>query len=258
MRFYDAETMRRARASRARPRPDGFGVAQARSTWPGRRRRARLSCASRSTCTSCQGAMPIRCSSRRCSRSTTRMDRRPRGRTGARHDAAHDRPAPARRDPRRRHGGYGRGLAAERTGMAGRLRVDHGLPARLETGWQGREQQGAERPDRGARPPLWIGYYENAFRLLRECYAELDRPRTDPKRRSRHGGRRSSPRTPRRSRTAAREAGITGSAEFSPNDAAPRRAGCTRARVHRPADTCCAALQLVTDFLDSLPSVNKG
>jgi len=27
---------------------------------------------------------------------------------------------------------------------------------------------------------LWLGYYENSFRLLRECYAELDRPRTDP------------------------------------------------------------------------------
>ena len=27
---------------------------------------------------------------------------------------------------------------------------------------------------------LWLGYYENAFRLLRECYAELDRPHTDP------------------------------------------------------------------------------
>lgn len=27
---------------------------------------------------------------------------------------------------------------------------------------------------------IWLGYYENAFRLLRECYAELDRPRTDP------------------------------------------------------------------------------
>ena len=23
---------------------------------------------------------------------------------------------------------------------------------------------------------LWLGYYENSFRLLRECYAELDRP----------------------------------------------------------------------------------
>lgn len=27
---------------------------------------------------------------------------------------------------------------------------------------------------------IWLGYYENAFRLLRQCYAELDRPRTDP------------------------------------------------------------------------------
>jgi uncharacterized protein with NAD-binding domain and iron-sulfur cluster len=27
---------------------------------------------------------------------------------------------------------------------------------------------------------VWLGYYENAFRLVRECYAELDRPRTDP------------------------------------------------------------------------------
>jgi uncharacterized protein with NAD-binding domain and iron-sulfur cluster len=27
---------------------------------------------------------------------------------------------------------------------------------------------------------VWLGYYENAFRLMRECYAELDRPRTDP------------------------------------------------------------------------------
>jgi uncharacterized protein with NAD-binding domain and iron-sulfur cluster len=27
---------------------------------------------------------------------------------------------------------------------------------------------------------LWLGYYENSFRLLRECYAELDRPATVP------------------------------------------------------------------------------
>lgn len=27
---------------------------------------------------------------------------------------------------------------------------------------------------------VWLGYYDNAFRLLRECYAELDRERTDP------------------------------------------------------------------------------
>src|SRR3954462_13376309 len=27
---------------------------------------------------------------------------------------------------------------------------------------------------------LWLGSYDNAFRLLRECYAEVDRPATDP------------------------------------------------------------------------------
>jgi uncharacterized protein with NAD-binding domain and iron-sulfur cluster len=27
---------------------------------------------------------------------------------------------------------------------------------------------------------VWLGYYENAFRLMRECYAELDRAHTDP------------------------------------------------------------------------------
>ena len=27
---------------------------------------------------------------------------------------------------------------------------------------------------------LWLGSYDNAFRLLRECYTELDRPATDP------------------------------------------------------------------------------
>ena len=27
---------------------------------------------------------------------------------------------------------------------------------------------------------MWLGYYENAFRLVRETYGELDRPRTDP------------------------------------------------------------------------------
>ncbi|MDP1819051.1 MAG: FAD-dependent oxidoreductase [Acidimicrobiales bacterium] len=27
---------------------------------------------------------------------------------------------------------------------------------------------------------VWLGYYDNAFRVLRECYEELDRARTDP------------------------------------------------------------------------------
>ncbi len=27
---------------------------------------------------------------------------------------------------------------------------------------------------------IWLGYYDNAFRIIRECYAEIDRPTTDP------------------------------------------------------------------------------
>ena len=27
---------------------------------------------------------------------------------------------------------------------------------------------------------IWLGYYDNAFRMIRDCYAELDRPTTDP------------------------------------------------------------------------------
>lgn len=27
---------------------------------------------------------------------------------------------------------------------------------------------------------VWLGYYDNAFRMMRECYDELDRPATDP------------------------------------------------------------------------------
>ena len=27
---------------------------------------------------------------------------------------------------------------------------------------------------------VWLGYYDNAFRLMREVYEHLDRPRTDP------------------------------------------------------------------------------
>ena len=35
---------------------------------------------------------------------------------------------------------------------------------------------------------VWLGYYENAFRVMRECYDELDRPRTPiPTHRSSNG-----------------------------------------------------------------------
>ena len=40
---------------------------------------------------------------------------------------------------------------------------------------------------------IWLGYYENAFRLLRECYDELDRARTDPELPDPHLARRADP-----------------------------------------------------------------
>ena len=39
---------------------------------------------------------------------------------------------------------------------------------------------------------LWLGAYDNAFRLLRECYGELDRPATDPDARLQTSGSRTS------------------------------------------------------------------
>ena len=47
---------------------------------------------------------------------------------------------------------------------------------------------------------IWLGYYDNAFRLLRECYQELDRPRTDPSCPIAHRRGRPPPRDPGRAR----------------------------------------------------------
>ena len=71
-------------------------------------------------------------------------------------------------------------MAAQRTGLAGSLRVDHRLSARLATRRQGRVQprDNGRIEEHGLH--VWLGSYENAFALLRECYAELDRATTDP------------------------------------------------------------------------------
>jgi uncharacterized protein with NAD-binding domain and iron-sulfur cluster len=37
---------------------------------------------------------------------------------------------------------------------------------------------------------IWLGYYENAFEMLRECYAELDRAQPIRRHRSRPGTKR--------------------------------------------------------------------
>jgi uncharacterized protein with NAD-binding domain and iron-sulfur cluster len=99
---------------------------------------------------------------------------------------------------------------------------------------------------------LWLGYYENAFRLLRECYAELDRPRTDPA-------------APIKTwRDAIFPAGTVGLedrrsdgwhhwlGQFTPNELLPGEPDAAR-RELTIADVVRRALQLIADFLRSLP-----
>jgi uncharacterized protein with NAD-binding domain and iron-sulfur cluster len=99
---------------------------------------------------------------------------------------------------------------------------------------------------------LWLGYYENSFRLLRECYAELDRATTDP----------AAPiRTWREAMLPAGTVGLEDRrldgwhhwlGEFTPNDLEPGEpdAGGGEFSIR---DVLRRALQLITDFFDSLP-----
>jgi uncharacterized protein with NAD-binding domain and iron-sulfur cluster len=99
---------------------------------------------------------------------------------------------------------------------------------------------------------LWLGYYENAFRLLRECYAELDRPRTD------QGA------AIKTWREAIFPAGTVGLedrrsdgwhhwlGDFTPNELLPGEPDATRQELS-VAGVVRRALQLIVDFLRSLP-----
>ncbi len=53
-----------------------------------------------------------------------------------------------------------------------------------QRGWRLGGKAASSRGDNGRIEEhglhIWLGSYENAFALLRECYAELDRPTTDP------------------------------------------------------------------------------
>ena len=71
-------------------------------------------------------------------------------------------------------------MAAERAGLVRPVRRHHRLPARLAARRQGASSRGPHGRIEEHGLHLWLGFYENAFRLLRECYAELDRPTTDP------------------------------------------------------------------------------
>lgn len=99
---------------------------------------------------------------------------------------------------------------------------------------------------------LWLGYYENAFRLLRECYAELDRATTDPA-------------APIRTwRDAMLPAGTVGLedrrldgwhhwlGQFAVNDLEPGDPEGSGGEFSI-LDLLRRALQLIADFLDSLP-----
>ncbi len=101
---------------------------------------------------------------------------------------------------------------------------------------------------------VWLGYYDNAFRLLRECYAELDRPRTDP----------SAPiRTWRDAMLPASEVGLEDRFEgtwrhwlgsFAVNDLEP---GDPILDGTRPGidDLTRTGIQLILDFVRSLPTL---
>ena len=100
---------------------------------------------------------------------------------------------------------------------------------------------------------LWLGYYENAFRLLREVYAELDRERTDP----------DAPiRTWREAMLPTQQVGLEDRDAhgwhhwvglFTPNDELPGDPGATGREVTL-VDLVGRGLRLIADFLASLPT----
>lgn len=74
-------------------------------------------------------------------------------------------------------GGHAGGPAGERTDGPLEITV-------YEQGWQlggkGASGRGAHGRIEEHGLHVWLGYYENAFRLIRQVYADLDRPRTAP------------------------------------------------------------------------------
>jgi len=79
-------------------------------------------------------------------------------------------------------GGGMAGLAA-----AWRLSDPEGEPADITVYQRGWRLGGKGASSRGPNGRIeehglhvWLGFYDNAFRLLRSCYGELDRPTTDP------------------------------------------------------------------------------
>jgi uncharacterized protein with NAD-binding domain and iron-sulfur cluster len=103
---------------------------------------------------------------------------------------------------------------------------------------------------------LWLGYYENAFRVLRECYEELDRPVTDPDARIRSW---------RDAMLPTAEVGLEDFdaagwhhwvGTFTRNDELPGEPEAV-ASEFTLTDFAGHALRLVADFLESLPDLTS-
>lgn len=99
---------------------------------------------------------------------------------------------------------------------------------------------------------LWLGYYENAFRLLRECYSALDRPATDPGAPIGTWDEALLPVDVVGLEDLRGEHWHHWLGRFSPNDLLPGEPDGAPATL-TPADVLSRALRLVLDFLDSLP-----
>jgi uncharacterized protein with NAD-binding domain and iron-sulfur cluster len=104
---------------------------------------------------------------------------------------------------------------------------------------------------------VWLGWYDNAFRLLRECYDELDRARTDP----------AAPiATWRQALRPSSDIGLAGLdheawqhwlARFSPNDLEPGDPRLDESAI-TAADYLRRGLRLIVDFVESLAGSRDG
>ncbi|MEQ1787492.1 MAG: NAD(P)-binding protein, partial [Acidimicrobiales bacterium] len=166
----------------------------------------------------------------------------------------------SQRPPKRRVAILGGGMAA----MAAAWRLSEpGWEDELESitvyqrGWRLGGKGASSRAQNGRIEEhglhLWLGYYENAFRLLRACYEELDRPTTDPTARLQ---------TWRDAMQPTQEVGLEDRDSFgwhhwvglfSPNDELPGDPD-GDGRGMTAVDLAQRALRLVADFLASLPA----
>ena len=185
------------------------------------------------------------------------MDSGPRGRTRTRHGAAVN-------DRRRRVAILGGGMAGVAT--AWRLsepgwQEDFESITLYQRGWRLGGKAASSRGPNGRIEEhglhVWIGYYENAFRLLRQCYAELDRPATDPDAPIKTWREAIFPSLTQALEDMRPDGWHHWIGEFSPNDLLPGEPDFT-GREFNVADILLRGLQLVTDFLETLSDADDA